>query len=246
MPNTYLQSAALAADPAVAATTIALAYAGAVTPASLLVAGILSLDDPSTFTLSVADQINGAWTEVPFGKVHDGTVSGESLWLFYRQNTGAGTPTVTATYSGSASRRRIAIGEYAGLALSGALDVSVGQFEAATAGTDAMTTGAASCLANELLIGVGGFFTGGAAPAAGTGFTQRQAAQDSSGFGYIVLEDLLDSGAAGNKAATWTGSIPAIMLMGAFKSAGGGGAPNLIVQPSANELRPFNMQRGRR
>lgn len=214
--------------PSGSATTIALAFSGAVTPGSLLTCSCACLDH--TITATVADSVNGAWT------VSDTITTGPDVQTSaaYFANSAAGTPTVTITFNTSASRRTITIGEFAGVATSTPLDAHTGQSQSATAGTDAMTSGTASCAANDLLIGIFMDQTGGASPSAGTGFTLAESVYDAT-FAYnLNFEYLLDSGTAGSKAATWTESAGSgQLILQAFKIAGGGGGGAALKRNSS-------------
>jgi hypothetical protein len=94
-----------------AAITVAATYNSPVVPGNLLIAAV---NFNSVDTVTVADSVNGAWTAI--APLHTGTggVSTVRMQFFYFPNTAAGTPTVTATASGSHVPFGIAIFEYSG------------------------------------------------------------------------------------------------------------------------------------
>lgn len=92
-----------------AATTVVLQFSGAVTPGSSLHVIAKSSDSPASITC--ADDVNSAHTAIG-SLVSDG--SGHRGQHFKFDNTGAGTPTVTVTFSGSVTNRAILIREIGG------------------------------------------------------------------------------------------------------------------------------------
>jgi hypothetical protein len=168
------------------AATLALAYAAAVAAGNLLVAA--AGWQSTTLGASVADSVNGAWTSIPGAFASNG-VAGYSSELFYRPNTGAGTPTVTLTVGGPVAFRLLDILEYSGGATGTPLDGSQGTTTTSLTPTMSITTTHPNDLIVAHLLAAG---TGGP----GTGFTQRVATAANE------TEDKLDSGVAGASSVT--------------------------------------------
>lgn len=143
--------------------------------------------------------------------------------MFYAKNISGGADTVTATFSGSVSPRRIVIHEVSGADTTAPLDVSamLAQSDPGT-GTDAVTSGSVTTTASgDYIFGATADVSQGTTPVAGTGFTSRE------GANVMRSEDQIQA-SAGSIAATFTGSnsiadyISGIMT---FKPAGGGPPP---------------------
>lgn len=114
--------------------TIVCAYDAAVLAGSLLWCGIMYDSTGGITTSGVSDSVNGAWTQAGVSTTNEFSARQE---IWYKLNTGAGTPTVTVTLSGSAGFRRLTVTEVTGVATSNALDKTDGD----TANTAAPTTG---------------------------------------------------------------------------------------------------------
>lgn len=117
------------------ATTIADTFASAVGAGSTLWC-VVSFD--SAMTLSgVADSVNGAWT-LAIGVTQTNNVERSELW--YKANSAAGTPTVTATFATAADFRRITIEEVSGTANAAPEKVAASQGNSAAPNSGSQTT----------------------------------------------------------------------------------------------------------
>jgi len=103
--------------------TLALAFSSAVAVGRALVAACIW--GSATQTCTVSDSVNGAWTAIGSPQRGTGNLTGYTIQLFYFLCTGAGTPTVTMTCSGSNTYRDIAIHEFSGIDTVSALEASV-------------------------------------------------------------------------------------------------------------------------
>jgi hypothetical protein len=147
-------------------------------------------------TTSVSDSVNGAWT-----KAASTTSEGVTHSVWYRQNAAAGKTKVTVSGATSGSLRAV-LGEYSGVATSGALD----QTSCNQGTTTSVTTGAtASVGAGDLLFaGVGAFehpITVTAGSSDGVSATLRT--QFSGEHGTSAEEDVTSS-ASGAQNASFT------------------------------------------
>lgn len=161
-----------------------LAYTSAVTVGSLLVAVVNVIRQTTQGTVSaVSDSVNGAWTEAASVQyTTSGWLNEVSLW--YRANTGAGTPTVTPTFTGLTTCMSLA--EYTGMPTTATLDGT-----ATTTGNTASTshtTGNATTTTADLLLGAAGDWGDNDVYTAGSGWT-KATAFESSGNIQCFLED---------------------------------------------------------
>ncbi|HTZ87139.1 MAG TPA: hypothetical protein VMB05_10780 [Solirubrobacteraceae bacterium] len=172
-------------------TSLGVNYAGSVTAGDLLVGQFRT-----TGTTSVSDSVNGAWT-----KAVETTSEGVTHSIWYRANSAAGKPTVTVSAGATGSIRAI-LGEYSGLAKSGALD----QTACNQGKTTAVTTGAtASVGAGDLLYAAVGMFEHPRTITAGSsnGVSATLRTQFSGEFGSSGEEDVTST-AAGAQNASFT------------------------------------------
>lgn len=195
----YKQGAKILPAANVASGTISVAYPGAVTPGSLLVCFFTSDDnnDPT----AMGDDINGAnsWS---IACTRSAPTLGVLGTMYYFSGTAAGTPTVTVTYSVSASNRTLIIGEWTGQAAS-PLDVSKSN-ATTTPTTTPTSTAPPSPVADGELFVSGLYATSDTVTiTAGTNltFTVRQNGSDSFA-NSAALEDAVQAVAA-NTAADW-------------------------------------------
>lgn len=93
------------------------AYGAPVVAGDVLVAFIAIYNAAETCT-GVSDSVNGAWTQA-FGPINAG--NGTRMYGFYKLNSAAGTPTVSASFS-NANHHEIEISVISGLAGGGAFD----------------------------------------------------------------------------------------------------------------------------
>ena len=102
-----------------AVQTLTCTYSGAVTAQDMLY-GVIRWAG-TTDTLSVAsDSVNSNWTLID--KAYEATQTGDWCYVYSFPNTAAGTPTFTATFTGTAAALRIAIGEWKGIVTSNTVD----------------------------------------------------------------------------------------------------------------------------
>ena len=102
-------------EDATSGTSTALAYTGALTSGTFLIA--LVAWNSSSLTASVSDSVNGAWTALgsPFTGV-SGLASWRAQLFALAGNAATSAATVTATISGTVAQRRLAIHEYSNVA----------------------------------------------------------------------------------------------------------------------------------
>jgi hypothetical protein len=191
---------------ATSASTILASFPSNNTAGNLLIM-VFRVNAAVTVT-SVTDSQGNTWIVSPDGNI---STTGETYNFWYAQNCKAGANTVTLVISAS-DGTTMCIGEYSGVATSGALDG-----HAAAAGTSSgnITT----TTAGDLLIGYGANNTG-TVFVAGAGYTIRE--QQSN---VVAFEDNL-AGAPGTYSATFSAGPSDTGVM-AFKPVpavtGGGG-----------------------
>ena len=169
--------------------------------------------------VQVSDNVNGAWTRssasTTWGSGHG------DLALYYVQNSAPAGNGLTITISASsATYLQGAVGEYGGVATSGAID----QFAVAKGNSATVDSGATGSVgAGELVIG--GIITGGSpgtvtpGSSAGQTFTMRA---HTSGYS-ANLEDILSSGAGAQDArATFSKSTDWYAVVATFHAYGSG------------------------
>ena len=186
------------------ATTNAKAFASGVTAGNLLICAVQWVT--ATRTCTVADDVNGAWTEATSKQ----SVTNGALQIFYRQNTASGTITVTATFDDT-TNSTVAIHEYSGLLTSGALDKAAGATGAAGTSGDSGNT-ATTTVATELLFG--------AVQTSGNsgGFTKDANYTARINVARILTEDrIVAAKAAYNATATWVNSLVWVCQVATFK-----------------------------
>lgn len=161
---------------------------------------------------------------------------------FYARNVTGGNLTITVTYTGTPTYRRVIVTEYSGL--STAADVlDAHSISAVTTtwgtGTDVATSGAATTTANgDTVIGFYGQVSDQTLPTAGTGYTSRSTWQNPAGDAW-AHEDRVQSN-AGSIAATFTpggANKETVVAMLAFKAAGGGGGGGATYEARPNPRR---------
>jgi hypothetical protein len=171
-----------------------LAYGSGVTAGSLLVMSF-RLGDPGSGpkTVTVSDDINGSWTEVPSSAFTGG--SGQ-VGQFYFPNAGSGTTTVTIAISGAATSIRWAIHEFSGVATTSPLEQhNASTFSIGEDGPDVTTV-----QANQVIfvsIGVNTAMT----ITAGTGYTLGQVVPDSPSARFATEYQIVAA------ATTYTGDF---------------------------------------
>ncbi|MGL4649242.1 MAG: immunoglobulin domain-containing protein [Caldilineaceae bacterium] len=133
------------------ATTIQQTITGVLQGSTLLV----HLGHENIGGVTVIGVNDGAAYTLADGPRQDGSNSGDTN-VYLRENVNAGDYTVVATFSASASYRRMRVVEATGLVASGVLDVATGQHQAAPGtATDAVSSGAMATTtgAERLILG---------------------------------------------------------------------------------------------
>jgi RHS repeat-associated protein len=197
-------------------STVALTLNG-VTAGDLLTCS-LSFGASSAITLSVADNVNGAWSVA--NAAHFDSANTQATGQFYFANSKPGNITITGTAGTAGAPQAINCQEWSGVATSSPLDqVTQQDGTAANASSGNVTT----AVVGELILGdlenIG-------SPTAGSGFTLiNTTAQTWLSTEYQVQTS------AGAIAATWTSSAGNwTAQVATFKPAsGGGGAPPTIT-----------------
>lgn len=195
-------AALVLASPAMASTAYVQSASGSTSGASLgvsysanVAAGDLLVGQfRANGTTKVSDSVNGSWTQAV-----STTSEGVTHSIWYRQNAAAGKTTVTVSGATSGSLRAV-LGEYSGVATSGALDQTSCNQGTATS----VTTGAtASVSTGDLLYAGVGLFehprTIAAGSTNGVGATLRT--QFSGEFGTSGEEDVTSTASGAQNAS---------------------------------------------
>lgn len=222
MAGAVVQSPAHVADDSGSnATTIAVTITG-VTAGNTLMAAVGWSDGAGTITCSVSD---GSAYSTGDSKRRN-TTDVQSGQVFYLHNAGAGSHTVTATFSSTTAYRRIRVIEVSGLN-NAAPEANTGQQNTGVGtGANAVTSGAsaATSSANCFVVGVTQNTTenspGTGTLTAGTGYTAVANSNVILGFEYKSVT------ATGAQTATFTQSVNnnRVTHVMAFAESGGGGA----------------------
>ena len=192
----YVQGASATNDNS--AGSIARAFAAANTAGNLIVAAV-SWGNSSGVTCSDSQGNTYAVATIQTDALYN-----QSLAICYAANVKGGTNTVTATFSGTPSYRRLLIHEYQGIALVNPVDVVAKNVANGTTTTNGVTsTAAVTTSSGDLIFGavMDDFQYSGIA--AGTGFTQRLSVNNKD----MATEDLVQA-ASGPIAATHTFGAP--------------------------------------
>ncbi len=206
------------------ATTVACTFTATVAKGDLLVANAVPMNtSASSFTLSVSDNKNGAWTKAAqCFSAYAGQAD-----VFYFANSAAGTITVTTTSSTSTGLFEIAIAEYSGIATSSPLDQggtcsAIANSTAVTA--PSLTTTNASDLVLSLLALSG---TAGTVTVASP-YTLRNNA--AAAFADHIVST---TGTYAGAAFKWTYENVAFAVAVAFKASGSNPSPT-VATPTAS------------
>lgn len=176
-----------------AAITSALAYPGAVTIGSTLVACYRLSNGGSA--ISFSDSVNGSWTTEANTADANGNING----CAYKANTAAGTPTVTASWTGSVTFRWD-VAEVTGAATVSPRDQY--QNTAFNSSVTSMSSGAVTTGQNdEVIIGFA-LVDGATTWTLGSGYTKVQFVPDSSS-GKQAMEFKVQT-VAGSQNPDWT------------------------------------------
>lgn len=157
-------------DNAATGGNISCTFGSAVTAGSTIV--VFSSIGNNNKLLGCSDTVNGSYGTFKLN-VND-TTDGEEVGVFIFPNSAAGTPTVTTTYTSNDIFRSLLAVEVGGAGVTSYGGVT-GQVQNA-AGTDGVTTGNVTPTGQPALLVAVSMSTGtfpGAAPAAGTGFTDN-------------------------------------------------------------------------
>lgn len=155
---------------------------------------------------------------------------GMNIFGFYALNLTNAPQTITVTFDGTTFAAYAVIHEASGIATASAADGAVGAVSNGVGeAADAISSTAITATADgDYIIGLTANATfNGHNPAAGTGFTSRQAGGDGSGATGFKSEDQVQS-TQGSIAATFThnagnGGEDVVTAIMAFKAAAGGG-----------------------
>lgn len=210
-----VQSGAVSTPTRVASTTINLSLP--VHAGDLLVGWFGQYD--AAGQVSVSDSVNGAWTRTNVSTTFN-SGSGD-VALFYVQNSAAAANGLTVTITApSPTYLEGAVGEYSGIATSGAFDTAASARGSGTA-VDSGPTNAIG--AGELV--VGGILTGGSPGTITPGVSQgrRFVLRTKTSSGSADLEDVLASSAGVQDAqATFSVATDWYAAVGAFHPYGAG------------------------
>lgn len=230
-------------------TTIALAYSSACTVGSTFHAAG-SCDTSGAVTISnFSDGTNGTWP-ANLNDINDTGNAQRHGHAAFTNNASSGTPTVTCTFSATASARGIAIKEITG-GVTTAPDTHTGQDQTSVGtGTDAISSGNATNANQPALISAFTLNTATTSTTAstGTGFTTGAAywsgIYGTGNKGFSESERITTTTA---KAATYTASgsgLNWITLMAVFDEASAGAAtgrqtdwPNPVIAKPNHDLR---------
>jgi len=178
----------------------------------------LSFGASSAITLSVADNVNGAWLVA--NAAHFDSANTQATGEFYFANSKSGNITITGTAGTAGAPQAINCQEWSGAATSSPLDQDAQQDgTVANASSGSITT----TVAGELILGD---LENIQTPTAGSGFTLINTTAQT----WLSTEYQIQTN-AGSVAATWTSIAgPWTAQVATFKPAsGGGGAPPTIT-----------------
>jgi len=192
------------------AATVSCSYPQSVKAGDLL-AALVRWPTDNTVSVSVSDNINGAW--LPAGSQAFETAGPHSSQLFYLPNSAAGTITITASPSNGASQALyIECTELTGMATANSLDGAPAIASAAKSGTSLSVGPVATTNANDVLI-LGCATNGGTRFTADTGFTNLQQ------LSLAVIEAKLVSSAGSYTQSCSGGAAYYTGTLAAFKQA---------------------------
>ncbi len=173
----------------------------------------LTYGNPGGTTMSVSDNVNGAWSVA--NAAHFNTVMSQTTAQFYLANSKAGTTTITGTPGSAGDYGAMDCQEWSGVDTSSPLDQTKQQDgTTANPSSGSVTTTAGG----ELILGV---LENGYSPKAGSGFNLIDS--DTSGTGSALAAEYQIQASAGPAAATWTLAATSwTAQIATFKAAGGG------------------------
>ena len=229
MPGAIVQTAYAVNDSGSGGTTTIAVTITGVTAGNTLVAFVGNGDPAGTTTVTVSD--GASYTQA--GSYTRDTVNTQMSSVFYLENAGSGSHTVTATLSSARDYRRIRVIEISGLQISSSLDGAVSAYQASPGtGTDGISAANISLNtnANNFLLGLtqntGDVDPGSGTLSAGTNYT-------ISGTNRILGVESRSVTSTGTYAATFTQSsnFSATTHLVQFKEAGG--APKRMMMMGA-------------
>lgn len=191
----FVQTAASNND--AGATTIAQAFSARVTGGNTIIVAVSWDTSAGGTSLTCTDTQNNTYANAT--NVNDATNS-QALAVCYAPNVAGGNTTVTATFTGSATFRRIIVNEYSGIATTAPVDATRTNIAEGTAAIDNITSLAATTtVPGDLIFGAVMDDTNpNTSIDAGTGFTRRNITSTQ-----LMVEDRTQP-AAGSIAATAT------------------------------------------
>lgn len=235
MSTAYVQSNVNRGFPGATTLTVGLTSVAA---GNLLAVGIGWSDTAVTLN-SVSDATNGTHTLLK------NPTTDTTVWraaMAYKENTGAATITITATWSADPGLAILVVHEISGAATSSSVDDSImTALGGLGSGTDVVSVNIVPTVVGDYLFGVDFSVDGNGVLTAGTGYTQR--IQDASK--QVTTEDIANYSSTGTKAVTWTDASVDHHIAGAiaFKAAAGGpgaGADSLSMGES-DVVRPVTV-----
>ena len=186
----------------------------------------LTYGNPGGTTLSVSDNVNGAWSVAT--AAHFNSVIGQTTAQFYLANSKAGTATITGVPASAGEYGAMNCQEWSGVATSSPLDQTMQQDGTTPDPSSGSVTTTAS---GELILGD---LENGYSPTAGTGFSLIDS-DTSAGTGTGLNTEYQIQASAGSIAATWTLAPASWTAQTAtFKAASGAGG----TSPSITSLSP--------
>jgi hypothetical protein len=186
------------------ATTVPVTFTSNVVAGNLIAVWVTWGSSTATLN-SVTDSLGNTYTIV---QTVTNTTNSQRSAMAYAKNIAGGANTVTATFSASIDYRGIIVHEISGADQTAPLDGNAGQWQTGPGlGTDAVSSGSFTTTKNGDYIFGASMNTGVACagPAAGTGFTAREAPACGGHSIQPISEDRIQS-AAGSIAATFTAS----------------------------------------
>lgn len=208
MAITIIRGNPVRSSGAAGSSSWSLTYEGAVASGDILIGHFVV--DGSTIT-GVSDDVNGAWTKA----VAEPGFSAVEIW--YKLNSAAGTPEVTATYSDSSNSFDITL-----LAIRGT-SIALGSTNHATGtGTSTPDPGAITIAATEALI-FGGVHHQGSEQTAGSGYTLLNSTNGA--YNSACQYQIFASTGSKSTAFTYGGFSGAWGATAAAFEESGGGAP---------------------
>ena len=179
-----------------ASTSIAKAFSSANTAGNLIVA-VVSWNSVNTGTFTCSDTRANTYT---VADAQWDSTTNRWLGVCYAANIKAGSNTVTATFNGSRTTRRMIVHEYSGVALTNPVDVTAKNNALGATGANAITSNAAiTTVGGDLIFGAVLDTTSTTTIAAGTGFTQRASVNNKD----LATQDRVQT-VAGSIASTQT------------------------------------------